>query len=241
MVSVVIPAYNEEEMLRATVSNVVRSAQDTGPLEIEIIIVNDGSRDRTGDVIQELEKEYSCVRSIQHAENSGLGICIKDALAQARYGKFMIVPGDNDMAPELIKKLFENCDKADLILAYFINKEDRGRFRNVISALYGLLYMCVFNVYVQYINSPCIYPTERIRSFKLNSKRFSVIAELTIKCLRSGCSYHEIPGYMQTGVEGSCALKLKSFFEVVATFLKLIREIKLSHNLHFNKRPVRIF
>ncbi len=240
MISVVVPAYNEEDLLRETVKNIVRSAEAAGALTIEIIIVNDGSRDRTGQIITELEKEFPCVRGIHHAENSGLGVCIKDALAQARYPKFMIVPGDNDMAPDLITSLFRNYDKADLILAYFINKEDRGRLRNVISALYGLVYMCVFNVFIQYINSPCIYPTDKIRGFRIRSKRFSIVAELTIKCLRSGCTFHEIPGYMQTGVEGSSSLGLKSFLDVVSTFFKLVREIKLSHNLEFNKKPIRI-
>ncbi|MFA5260104.1 MAG: glycosyltransferase family 2 protein, partial [Candidatus Omnitrophota bacterium] len=240
MISVVVPAYNEEELLRETVKNVVQSADAAGSVTIEIIIVNDGSRDRTGPIIAELEKAYPCVRGIHHAENSGLGVCIKDALAQAKYAKFMIVPGDNDMSPDLITNLFRNYDKADLILAYFINKEDRGRLRNVISTLYGLVYMCVFNVFIQYINSPCIYPTEKIRGFHIRSKRFSVVAELTIKCLRSGCTFHEISGYMQTGVEGSSSLGLKSFLDVVSTFLKLVKEIKLSHNLDFNKKPVRI-
>ena len=240
MISVVVPAYNEEELLRETVTNIVRSAHAAGDVTIEIIVVNDGSRDRTGAIITGLEKEYPCVRGIHHAENSGLGVCIRDALAHARHAKFMIVPGDNDMSPQLITDLFRAHDKADLILAYFINKEDRGRLRNVISTLYGLVYMCVFNVFIQYINSPCIYPTERIRAFKIRSKRFSIVAELTIKCLRSGCTFHEIPGYMQTGVEGSSSLGLKSFLDVVSTFFKLVKEIKLSHNLDFNKKPVRI-
>jgi len=108
--------------------------------------------------------------------------------------------------------------------------------------LYSLIFLYVFNVYVQYINGPSLYPTEKIRQLNIQSKRFSIAAELTTKLILSGCSLHEVAGYMQkSGVEGSSAISLKNLAEAIITFIKPIIEIKITKRHIFNNQTNRNF
>lgn len=241
MISVIIPALNEEKKLKNTVYDVIQSAKECGEMQLDIVIVDDGSSDGTSHIIKELEQEWPCVSSIHNDINLGLGRCIKKALKVLKYDRFICIPGDNDMPKELIIKLFRNTNKADMIMAYFLNKEARGRWRNIFSSLYGLIYAAVFNVYVQYINGSCIYPTQKIRQLDLQSDRFNIAAEMTTKLLLSGCSFYEIGGYMQTGESGSSAVSMRNLWEVVTSFIKLVVEIKVTKRNLFNKKMNRVY
>jgi len=238
MITIAIPVYNEERHLSKTVENVIESA---GIIPIEIIIIDDASIDSSKKIIENLVDKHSFVRGIFHKKNQGVGSGIREAINFARYDKFIIIPGDDDLSKELIKKIFENRNSADMILSYYVNKEERGRVRNIISAFYGLMYMTVFDVYVQYINGVCLYPTNKIRELSIKSDRFSFAAEMTIKCLLTGCSYCEVSGRMQRGLENSTSLSIRNLIEVIFTFFRLYWEIKIKGSGLFNKRGTRIY
>ncbi len=239
-ITVMVPALDEAEHLEATVGNIVQAGQEVSGLSLEIIIVNDGSADRTGEIAEYLASRHPFVRVLHHARPVGLGASFKEVLATARGDKTIIIPGDNDMSYDLILSLFQNVDTADLVLCFYLNREIRGRLRNVVSTLFGLTYMAVFGVFIQYINSPCLYPTAMLRDLDLTAKKFSIVAEATIKLLKKGVTFYEIPGYMQTGLESSRSLSWSSLVEVVTTFLALLYEIKWAKRREFNAVPVRV-
>lgn len=241
MVSIMVPAYNEEKYLSITLENILQASRLVPDIPIEIIVVNDGSTDRTGAIVAEYEQQYDFIRSVHHQINEGFGCSLKDALKAARYPKFAIVPGDNDFTLDLIQNVLQNSRKADLMLIFYLNREMRGRRRNTMSLLFSTIYMVAFDVFVQYINGGILYPTERLRQLDIKSSRFSIIAELVIKCLRSGCSYYEIPGYMQTGLDGSTSLSFRNLKEVAFTFVRLIWEIYVEKRAEYSHKPQRIF
>ncbi|MEW6237340.1 MAG: glycosyltransferase family 2 protein [Candidatus Omnitrophota bacterium] len=240
MISIYIPALNEEKHLKNTALKIIEAANSLGGIPLDLIIVNDGSTDGTGEVIKELESKYSFIRSIHHPRNQGLGQGLKEAIATAKYPRFSIISGDDPVSLDSIKLLFHHRDKADVIFLYMMNNEIRGRKRLILSRMFSLIYIIVFNIYVQYINGGCMYPTERLRTFHIQSKRFSYMAEMAVKCLRSGCSYYEIPYYETRGLEGSTSFSFKNFREVVTTFFKLYYEIYFSHKSLFDKTPIRV-
>jgi len=241
MISIIIPALNEEKKLKDTVCDVIQSAKECGEIQLDIIIVDDGSSDGTSHIIKELEQEWPFISSIHNKINLGLGGCIKKALKILKYDRFICIPGDNDMPKELIKELFRNTNKAEMIMAYFLNNEERSRLRNLLSSLFNLIYAFVFNVYVQYINGPCIFPTQKVRELDLQSDRFSIAAEIKTKLLLSGCSFYEVGGYMQTGESGSSAVSISSFFEVVVSFIRLFVEVKITRRKYYNKKTHRAY
>jgi hypothetical protein len=106
--------------------------------------------------------------------------------------------------------------------------------------LYQLIQMVAFNVYVAYINGPGIWPTARARTVGLAAKRFSIISELNVTLLRSGCSYAELPGYFNAMPKARRTVTLKNLSEVVRLFVTLAYRVHLAQRKQFSLRPRRV-
>ena len=105
-VSVVIPVYNEIGAIQETVDDVVRHMEDSG-LTFEIILVDDGSSDGSGEIIE--KQTSACVKSLHHKVNRGYGAALKTGLEHARYDLIAITDADgtypNERLPGLIRAL----------------------------------------------------------------------------------------------------------------------------------------
>src|SRR5581483_5663073 len=77
--SVVFPAFNEEGNIRAVVEDAYRNLRNLTPV-FEIIVVNDGSRDRTGEICDGLAKEFPEMRVVHHPRNRGYGAALKSGI-----------------------------------------------------------------------------------------------------------------------------------------------------------------
>ena len=129
----------------------------------------------------------------------------------------MVTFSDEDLS-----NLFQNIDRAEMVFLYYLNRELRGRYRNIISMIYNIFHLLIFNVYIQYVSGPCIYPMEKLKKIKINSKRTSFVAEITIKLLLQGGTYHEISGKMQRGKVGSTTISIKKFIGCYYFIYKII-------------------
>ncbi len=240
MISIFISVLNEEVYLPQVISNVLKARKRAGNIPLDIIIVDDGSTDKTPRIITELKKKYVFIRSIRHEENKGIGTGFKEAVQIAKYSKFMIVPGDNDASQDLLTDLMRHRNNAEIIFSYYLNKEVRGKKRNILSSIYGLIYMILFNIYIQYINCVAVYPTAKLKKLDIKSSRFSITAEINIKLLRMGSTYHEIPGYMQTGLDQSTSFSMKNLVEIIVTFFNLLYEVYYDRRKVYSYLPKRI-
>ena len=240
MVTLFVPAFNEEAYLENTIKTIVRAKNILKDLPLEVIIVDDASTDRTPQIIDKLKKRHPFIRSIRHQTNQGFGAGWKDAISLAKYTRFMIVPGDNDAPLELILKLLRYRNTADAIFGYYINKEGRSRLRNIFSYFYQFIYMVTFDIYLQQLNCVAIFSTKKLRSLDLRSKRFTISAEINIKLLRTGSSFAEVAGYMQTDLDNFTPLKLKNIWEVVTTYLALVNEVFVAKKNVYDKKPIRV-
>ena len=109
-VSILIPAYNEEGALADTVAAI----EQHRPLfkAMEIIVINDGSRDRTGEVARALP-----VTLIEHEINRGYGACLKDGLQQAKGELILTTDADGTYPLEDIPRLAADMSSFDMIIA----------------------------------------------------------------------------------------------------------------------------
>jgi hypothetical protein len=139
-----------------------------------------------------------------------------------------------------LELLFRSAYLADVVMCYFLNDEIRGRVRFVVSNVFMLIYTTLFDLYVQYINGPAVYPTARLRELDLRSTRFSIVAEINVKLLRQGCSFAEVPSHRQTGMHGSTSFSLKSLAETTKILLHVIAEVHFRNRERFGKRPMRV-
>jgi glycosyltransferase involved in cell wall biosynthesis len=240
MLSFIVPAYNEANNIEATINSIKAIAADSKLATFEIIVIDDGSLDDTGSKIESLKTAVPELVSIRHPTNLGIGSAIRSGLKAARYPQFMVLPGDNDIHRDMVRLMLAFRDRADIIATVPLNKEIRSFARNALSMLYQLLHLLCFNAYLNYINGPGIWPTERARAVKLRGERFSIISELNMKLLRSGCSFAEVPGYMQMGSKARRTVTLRNLIEVIRAFVLLNYEVHVSGRDSFSKRPTRV-
>ena len=239
--SIIVPAYNEEKAINKTIENSLALKKYFPNIDLEIIVIDDGSFDNTYNFVKKKYGSFNEVRLIKNQKNLGLGSTIKKGIKLAKKDKFIFIPGDNDLPQSMLKELIKNINRADIITTFFINDEIRGRFRNFISQIFLLFYSSTFNIFLKYINGPAIYPTKKLKKLNLQAKKFSIVAEINIKLLAQGLSFIEISGYRQNNNEGSSAISFVSFLETIFTYLYLVYEVKIINRNKYNKMPKRIF
>ncbi len=115
-VSILIPAFNEEESLATTVEAVGRHVP--AGWESEIIVINDGSRDRTSEIARALP-----VRLIEHETNLGYGASLKDGIRESRHGWILIADADGTYPLEDIPRLLAEAETHDMVVAARTGKE----------------------------------------------------------------------------------------------------------------------
>ena len=123
MLSIVLPSYHEEENIRFIYHELVKYVGNTAPLEI--IFVDDGSKDRTFEEIQSLAREDKRVRGIRLSRNFGHQIALLAGLKESRGDRVIMMDADGQhppaVLPDLLKKMDEGYD-----IVNTIREENRG-------------------------------------------------------------------------------------------------------------------
>lgn len=122
--SVFFPAYNEEKNIPNTVEKAVEVIKKLGLKDYEIIVINDGSKDRTAEVTAELQKGNSHIRLINHESNKGYGEAIKTGLYNARFPWIVYTDSDGQLDFAEVTKFLEKADGVDMVVGYRIDRQD---------------------------------------------------------------------------------------------------------------------
>lgn len=121
MISIVIPAYNEENAINETIQEVRKVMDEQPSLEYEIVIVNDGSTDSTAEKAQS-----SGVTVINHPHNIGYGRSLKDGIQNARYDTIVITDADRTYPLHEIPNLLQEYKKGfDMVVGARTGKHYR--------------------------------------------------------------------------------------------------------------------
>jgi glycosyltransferase involved in cell wall biosynthesis len=121
--SVFFPCYNEEANVESTTLRAIEAATKHSD-DFEIIIVNDGSKDRTGEIADRLAAEHDSVRAVHNNPNLGYGGALQRGFREARKEFVFYTDGDGQFDFEEIEKLIPMCDRYDIISAYRIDRKD---------------------------------------------------------------------------------------------------------------------
>ncbi len=109
--SLVLPVYNEEKSIAATLNN-LRRTLNLANCQYEIIVVNDGSTDETRDILS----SHSDIRIIDHIRNRGYGAALKSGIRQAKYPLIVITDADGTYPNERIPELVALTNQADMVV-----------------------------------------------------------------------------------------------------------------------------
>jgi len=235
-----VPAYNEQDRIYAAVAAIVTAARAVG-VTIEIIIVNDGSTDGTALEMKRIERDFSVVRCLNRTQNLGMGASFLEGVRAARYEKISLLPADNGTSIYSMQRVFENYNRADIVIGYFLNTEVRSRFRHFISILFNLTYCLTFNVHVKYLQGTPCFPAAPLKAMKLRTKAYSSLAEINIRLLRSGASFVEVDGYLNPdNGKKSGTIKISTLLGVIRDYCALVYDIYIGNQAQYSHGPVRV-
>jgi hypothetical protein len=190
--SIVIPALNEEGNLPDTLQAAVAAAKANFD-DYEIIVVDDGSTDRTGVIAEAARAENPKIQVLSHPSPRGFGSSYQAGRRRARMEYTVMVHGDNAQEEGSLRKLFSHVGKADVIIGIIENPEFRPLTRRLISAAYTGLLNALLGLRLKYYNGLQIHRTEWLHSFELQSTGFGFQAEVLVGALRAGMGFIEVP------------------------------------------------
>jgi dolichol-phosphate mannosyltransferase len=225
--SVVVPALNEAENLEATV-NAVRRALVEAVRDFEIIIVDDGSTDATGQIADNLAAAHREVRVVHNRQNFGFGASFARGVEVAHKDAAMFVPGDNGWPYSSLRELFMAIGTADVVTAYTTNPEIRPVGRRVVSRLYTSALNTLFGHRVRYYNGLAIYPLGVLRTRPVTTGGFAFMAEALLNALAAGLTHREVGVPISERAGGSSkAIRLKNVVSVAVTIVQLFWTLRV--------------
>ncbi|MGE3908217.1 MAG: glycosyltransferase family 2 protein [Chloroflexota bacterium] len=190
-ISVVVPAYNEMGNLESAVKDVVYALRSFD--EYEVIIVNDGSKDGTAEVAENLAATLPGVRVIHHEVNRGFSESYQTGLRNARMAYFTFVPGDHEVALESVEEIFGAVGKADIVVPYHGTPWNRSWHRRALTWICTTQLNVLFGRRLKYYQGPAVYPTELARVLPINTTGFFFATEMLVNALVMGYSIVEVP------------------------------------------------
>ncbi len=181
-ISFVLPALNEEQNLELLVQEIIGhcSAKE---LPFEIIIVNDGSTDKTGSIADALAAHYKTVLPIHHDRNQGYGKSLRDGFAAGRYEYLFFTDADRQFRITGLDSFLPWMEggKADMVIGYRIDRKDTPR-RRFLAWCFNRLARILFSI--RYRDIDCAFKLIKntvFRSLQLTSDGFLFNTELLAK------------------------------------------------------------
>jgi len=143
--SIFFPAYNDSGTIASLVITALRTARELTP-DHEVIVVNDGSADKTAEILDELARTYPQVRVVHHETNRGYGGALRSGFASATRDLIFYTDGDAQYDPAEMEVLWRRFDESvDLVNGYKISRSDPmhriviGRvYHHTVKILFGL-------------------------------------------------------------------------------------------------------
>lgn len=195
-ISILIPVYNEARTL-PEILNQVQSAELPGGCEKEIVIIDDGSTDRTNSLLRSFAEDSKVV-AVQLPTNRGKGAAIRAGIAVATGDVILIQDGDLEYDPRdyesVLAPLVEGI--ADVVYgSRFLGSCEAMKWQNRLANLI-LTETANFLYEANITDQGTAYKAFRLallKSFDLQSERFEFCSEVTAKARRQGYKIHEVP------------------------------------------------
>jgi glycosyltransferase involved in cell wall biosynthesis len=218
--SLFFPAHNEEANLESAVEKAIPVLNKVAK-KYELIIVNDGSRDKTGEIAAKLAQRYPFIKIITHSSNQGYGVALKSGFYNSRYEWIVFTDADGQFDFSEVTKLIEKVGETDIVAGYRINRQDSFK-RKLFGWGWTMLSRVLLGIRVRDVD--CAFKLVRKDVFekipRLQSTRGGMISpELLARAKKAGFRMTEVGvrhyprgGGKQTGAE--LKIILKSFWEL---------------------------
>ena len=191
--SVVLPAFNEEANIDAVVHKCTAYLEQRVP-EYELLVVNDGSRDRTGEILDRLAGEIPKLRPQHHPQNRGYGAALRTGFDAARKRFVFYMDGDGQFdIGDLDLLLPLATDEEHIVTGYRLERRDPFMRRLNAKLFGGWLVRIMLNVRVRDLNCAFkLIPKKVLDNIALESTGALINAELYGRAVRRGFGIKEV-------------------------------------------------
>jgi glycosyltransferase involved in cell wall biosynthesis len=223
-VSIVMPAYNEEDIIEEVVRKCCDYLEGVCP-DYEIVVVNDGSKDRTGEILDALHAENPKVSPV-HQPNKGYGGALQGGFRAAGKGYVFFMDSDNQFDIRELDRLIPHLADVDVVLGYREDRQDNAMrkfnafgWKSLVNLLFGLGVRdidCAFK----------IFKADKLSLALPESEGAMINTEMLVKLKRRGVKWVEVPvtHYPRLGGKATGAnpkVIVKAFVELMKLHGKL--------------------
>ena len=225
-VSFVIPALNEEVVIEGVVREIWKTV-DAHLGNYELILIDDGSADRTGDIMERLSCELSKVRVLHNNPNRGLGASYQRGVAEARLDYVMMMCGDGGLPASSLPPIIAKIGTADIVIPYIVNlRQIKTPMRFIVSRCYTGLLNYISGNRLLYYNGLPVHRRDLLKKITIASGGFGFQGEILIKLIKSGASFVEVGVSGAEATNKSSIFRVKNVVSVFSTLLKLLRGLR---------------
>jgi glycosyltransferase involved in cell wall biosynthesis len=210
-----VPCLNEERYIAATIETVVAAASEF-PWKYEVIVVDDGSIDRTSSIVTGFcqANPSAPVRLLRNPLNLGLARSFLDTAFNGRGRHYRLICGDNVEPKESMVAVLKHMGEADIIMPYYpdlLGKTMTGKF---LSKTYNSLVNFISGHHIKYYNGNPLYIRHCVMRWAPHNSGFGYQADLVTQLLDIGSSYIEVPIVGLHREKGGSSLKLRGIMSV---------------------------
>lgn len=191
--SVFFPIYNEEKNIPITVEKAIKVLETLDLKKYEIILVDDGSKDKSPEIIDDLAKKYDFIRAI-HQANGGYGSALRTGFANAKYDWIVYTDADGQFDFSEVTKFLEKATEADIIYGFKVKRSDPF-FRTLAAAGWALSLFLILGLRVKDVDTGFKMINKKVleKITPLKSTRGGMInAELVMKARKAGFKFVQV-------------------------------------------------
>ena len=229
--TIVVPCYNEEENVAATLDTIFAAMKELPPCDYEVLVIDDGSTDKTFDVVDQYRLAHPDLPVVlrKNKGNRGLTRTYVDGAFMARGRYYRLVCGDNVEPKETLVAVFSMMGQADMIVPYHQHVAGKSGVRRAVSRSYTWLVNSLSGHKVRYYNGMALHLRYNVMRWGPYSFGFGFQAELITRLLDEGASYLEVPVVASHQAKSGrrSALNWKNLLSVCHTLLEVfIRRVR---------------
>ena len=220
--SLVIPLHNEERNIRKVAIDLSRTLERSS-IDYELILVNNGSTDKTSQALENLAREKpDAIKLVHISANQGYGWGVISGLREVTQEYVGFMGGDGQVEARDVLRVYSKLidDNLDLCQLRRVLRKD-GPVRRFISYCYNLTFRFLFSWKVRDINAtPKIMRRELCDRLDLVSKDWFLDAEVIIKCAKMRCKIAELPAVFHERETGQSGVNFWTILEFLKNMIK---------------------